>query len=113
MKRILFASCGLLFALCGLLPARAYAEERLPLQSPVLAGTALVLFVAAPLSVACWWALHDDDRTDQQVAVAGGLLVVWILGQLAVLRTFSWLQPAYLVCGAVLVVVGARHLARR
>ncbi|MGH3861618.1 hypothetical protein [Actinokineospora sp.] len=40
--------------------------------------------------------------------LAGLMLVGWILVQLAVIRTFSWLQPMCVVLGLVVVGLVAR-----
>jgi hypothetical protein len=36
---------------------------------------------------------------------AGGALVGWIVGQVAFLRAFSWLQPAYFAFGAAIAAL--------
>ena len=85
-------------------------DERLPFDSPVLAGLALVTVVGIPLTVLAWSAFTAGPRTDDMALGAGLLLIGWIVGQIAVIRAFSWFQPAYVVIGACFV--GASHRVR-
>jgi hypothetical protein len=45
--------------------------------------------------------------------IAGSLLVGWIVVQLAVIRTFSWLQPVMAAAGVVVLLSGLRVAGRR
>jgi hypothetical protein len=83
-------------------------DARLPLHSPVLGGLALAAFAAVPLSSLAAGAWRGAPDADDRAAVAGALLVAWILLELSVLRALSWLQPVYLAVGIALFLVGVR-----
>lgn len=83
-------------------------NQRLPLDSPVLAGAALAVIVAAPFSVLARCAWHGDPRTAPVAVLAGGLLVGWIAVQVVFLREFSWFQPTYAAIGAAFIAAGRR-----
>jgi fermentation-respiration switch protein FrsA (DUF1100 family) len=83
-------------------------DGRLPFDSPVLAGVALIVLVAVPLTALAWSAFSAGPRTDELALVSGVLLIGWIVGQVVVIRTFSWFQPLYLVIGVGFVVVSNR-----
>ncbi|SSC25740.1 Hypothetical protein KLENKIAIHU_4364, partial [Klenkia terrae] len=84
----------------------ARVRDRLPWDSPVLAGAALFVLVGLPMFVAAWAGARRRPATGDLTTLAGALLVGWIVGQVAVLATFSWFQPLCLLYGAVLVVLG-------
>jgi hypothetical protein len=83
---------------------------RLPLHSPVFAGIALACVVAVPATVVAVlaWRRHPRDR--DAAAVAGVLLVGWIVVELAVVRQFGALQVVYGLAGLGLVVSGSRRM---
>lgn len=83
-------------------------NDRLPLESPVLAGVALIAVVGIPLTVLAWSAWTGGPRTDDLALVAGVLLIGWIVGQVAVIRAFSPFQPAFLAVGVFLVAASHR-----
>jgi membrane protein DedA with SNARE-associated domain len=87
-------------------------NDRLPWDSLVLAGLALAVIVAVPLTLLAWSAWTGGSRTDDLSLVVGLVLIGWILGQIVVIRSFSWFQPAYLVIGAIFVLA-SRRLTRR
>jgi hypothetical protein len=86
--------------------------SRFPFASPVLAGTALLLVVALPTSVAAVAAWRGSPRTADLTALAGVLLVGWIVVQVLVIGEFSWFQPVYASIGLVLVALGLRLRVR-
>lgn len=88
-----WAFAGTLGLITGAVSLSPAAEDRLPLQSPILAGVALALVVGMPMTVVALTAAHGDPRTAQTAMVAGCALVGWILLQLVLLRELSWLQP--------------------
>jgi hypothetical protein len=88
-------------------------DHRLPWDSRVLAGAALALVVAVPLTALGWLAAFGHRRTGDAAVAAGVLLAGWIGVQLAVLRAFSWFQPTYLAIGAWLVALGLHLRAAR
>jgi len=64
-----------------------------------------------PMGTAAVAGLRGSPRTGDLAVVAGGALVAWIAGQVAIIRTFSWLQPACLAYGVG--VLGAGLALRR
>ncbi|WP_370328094.1 hypothetical protein [Euzebya sp.] len=86
-------------------------NRRLPFDSPVLGGLALMVVVAAPLTLLAWLAWVDDPRADRASVLVGVLLVGWIAVQIAFLRELSWFHPTYVAVGAVLIGVGLRRRA--
>jgi uncharacterized protein len=86
----------------------ATINERLPFDSLLLAGVALVAVVAVPLTALAWSAWAGGSRTDDLAFVAGLALIGWIVGQAAVIRAFSLFQPLYLAVGASLVAASHR-----
>ncbi|MFC7615412.1 hypothetical protein ACFQV2_19800 [Actinokineospora soli] len=80
---------------------------RLPWESPVLAGTALLLAVAVPMSVAAGLVWRRSRSGPVALLAAGLLLVAWILVQILFIRTFSWLQPVCFGYGFVVAWLGA------
>jgi dienelactone hydrolase len=83
-------------------------DDRLPFDSVLFAGLALVIVIAVPLTALSWSAFTAGSRTDDWALGAGLLLIAWIVGQIAVIRAFSWFQPVYLVIGAGLVAASHR-----
>lgn len=83
-------------------------DDRLPFGSLILAGLALVVVVAIPLSMLAWSAWNGGRRTADLALVAGILLIGWIVGQVAVIRAFSGFQPTYLVVGAGFIAASHR-----
>jgi hypothetical protein len=102
-------AAGLAFGFLGL-PAEL--EARLPLESPVLGGLALLLIVAVPCAVLAVAAARGSAWTDQAAVVAGGLLVGWIVVQLAFIRTLSFFHPFFIAVGIAFVVAGRGALRR-
>lgn len=85
---------------------------RLPFGSAALAGFALLLLVGVPMTVAavtCW---HGDPWAAVVLVGAGLALAGWIVVELLVIRTFSWLQPACFGYGLLLAWLGLRDRAR-
>jgi pimeloyl-ACP methyl ester carboxylesterase len=83
-------------------------DARLPFDSLVLAGLALAVSVAIPLTVLAWAASTRAPRTDVIALVAGLMLIAWIVVQVVVLRAFSLFQPTYLGIGAAFVAASHR-----
>lgn len=55
------------------------------------------------------WQAGQDRRSYPSVAIAAGsVAIVWILIQLAVIWTVSWVQPLCVVLSAVIVTLGPR-----
>lgn len=87
--------------------------DRFPWDSPVLAGSSLVVVVALPMTVTAYLALRGDRRWSGAAVVAGALLVGWIVVQVAVIRTFSWMQPVSAAAGLAVLAAGWRARRRR
>ncbi len=86
-------------------------SERLPFDSPVIGGIALMLVVAMPMSLLFIVARCESRRTRVTALVAGALLVGWIIVELVFIREFSWFHPLYVALGVVVILVGRRHSA--
>ena len=114
--------------LCGTVAVSAYAgavgliggglsfgppiDDRLPFASLLVAGLALLGFVAVPMSVATAAAARPGPFTAALVLAAGELLIAWIAVELTFIQTYSWLQPLYLVgAGAVVALAWLWHAA--
>jgi pimeloyl-ACP methyl ester carboxylesterase len=83
-------------------------NDRLPFDSLVLAGVALAVVVAIPLSVLAAAAWTGHPRTEQLSLAAGTALIAWIVVQLWILRSFSLLHVVYLAVGSYFVVASQR-----
>ncbi len=83
-------------------------DDRLPFDSLVLAGSALAVIVAIPLTMLAWSAWIGDHRTDDLSLVVGVALIGWIVVQLVILQAFSLFQAVYLSVGAVFIAASHR-----
>lgn len=117
----------------GLLAAGAYygswylteetAMSQLPMAPPgflpgdgwELGALALLVLVAAPMTVASLTAAVGHPTAAVAAMVAGALLMGWIVVQVLLIGLVFWLQPAMLVAGAVVLALGmwAYHPATR
>jgi uncharacterized membrane protein YjgN (DUF898 family) len=86
-------------------------NARLPYQSLFLAGMALLLVVVAPMTAAAVACIRDLRYARELVIGAGLLLVAWIGIELAIIRSYSWFHPAYLLL-AILVMISGCLLER-
>jgi hypothetical protein len=82
--------------------------SRIPAASPVLAGVALGVVVAVPMGATAVAGWRRSPWTADLAILAGGALVGWIAVEVAVIRSFSWLQPACAAYGAVVLALGLR-----
>jgi hypothetical protein len=80
-------------------------DARLPFGSLLVAGLALLGFVAVPMTVAAVAAARPGPFTAVLVLAAGELLIAWIAVELTVIQTYSWLQPPYLVAAGAVVAL--------
>jgi uncharacterized protein len=85
-------------------------DGRLPFDSLTLAGAALAMIVAIPLSALSWSAWTGHPRTNQLSLLVGIALIGWIVVQIVVLRSLSLFQALYL--GVGVYFVDASHLVR-
>jgi hypothetical protein len=83
-------------------------NDRLPWQSTALAGVALLLGVAVPMTLAAVAVWRGTPHAASAAVLAGLMLVGWIVVQLAVIRTFSWLQPVCVLLGLAVVYLATR-----
>jgi hypothetical protein len=86
-------------------------NARLPFHSLFLAGMALLLAVAAPMTAAAVACIRDLRYASELVIGAGLLLVVWIAVELAFIKSYSWFHPTYLGL-AILVLISGWLLER-
>jgi hypothetical protein len=86
-------------------------DARLPLDSLILAGLALLAIIAVPMTIAAVAAAKDAHHSSDLVFAAGLLLVVWIGVELAFIKAYSWFHPTYLV--AAVAVLGLAWLMDR
>ncbi|MGW0325598.1 hypothetical protein [Nocardia sp. NPDC003183] len=108
-----WAFAGALALITGALTLGPTAEDRLPWQSPILAGVLLALVVGLPMTVVTLDAAREDKRTAQTAMIAACALIGWILLQLLILREFSWLQPLCVVLAITIATLGAPPLTHR
>ncbi len=81
-------------------------DARLPFDSLLLAGLALLAIVAVPMTVAAIAAAKDTPHCPDLVFAAGLLLVVWIGVELAFIKAYSWFHPTYLAVAVVVLGLG-------
>ena len=80
-------------------------------SSWALPGLSLILVVAIPQLGGAFLLVTRRPRGALVAVLVGGLLVAWIVVQLAVLQRYFFLQPVIFAVGALQVVLGA-HLMR-
>jgi hypothetical protein len=85
---------------------------RLPFHSTAFAAIALALVVGLPMAVVTVLAATGHPRAAEAAMIAGALLVGWIGVQLAVIRTFSLLQPVMLIVGTAVFLTGVAVRSR-
>ncbi len=107
------AWAGALALLTGAADLGDTVDERLPVDSPVLAGLSLAVIVAVPLTLLAWSAWVGGPRTADLALAAGMLLMGWIVVQIVVIRQFSLFQPLYLAVGAGFVAASRRRALTR
>ena len=100
-----YGSAGLVL---GFLPGVDLLRPRLPFDSTLLGGLALLLVVAVPTSVTAVLAWRHDPRAADAALWSGVLLVGWIVVEVIVIRELSPLQPICAVLGLGLVAWGVR-----
>ncbi len=83
-------------------------NARLPFKSPAFAGAALTGVVALPMAAGMTLSWRAAQRTDSVATAAGLLLMGWIVVELAVIRSFSWLHPTYFIIGGAIAAAGLR-----
>ncbi|GAB1516695.1 hypothetical protein [Actinophytocola sp. KF-1] len=101
------ALAGSVLMAVGIVDLGNTVTARLPFESTAFAAIALAMVVGVPMAVVTILAATGDARTAEAAMIAGGLLVGWIGVQLALIRTFSLLQPVMLITGAAVFLAGA------
>ncbi len=84
-------------------------DQRLPLDSPVIGGLALIAVVGLPMMAAALACVRVSSRAQSFAIAAGAALVIWILVEIAVIRSFSFLQPTFLTVGVVIMLASVRR----
>lgn len=107
-----FGYAGALGLMTGAVHLSAAEIAELPLHSPALTGLAEVVMVAVPMTVVTRFAVKADVRTARAAVVAGALLLVWVVLEVAVLGEFSWLEAVLAAAGLVVLLVGLRDRTR-
>jgi hypothetical protein len=101
---------GAIGLVSGALSIGGQLEGRLPFDSPVLAGVALVVVVAVPFAVLAVAAWRGSHRTDLVACAAGVLLLGWLVVELVIIRELSFFQPFYAAIAAGFLWVGRAAL---
>ena len=105
------AAYGALGLASGHLSLGEPATSRLPFASPVIGGLALAVIVAVPNAAAAWLLWRGHPNAWRAAAWSGGLLLAWLVVEVAFIRQFS---PLQVVCGAagVALLLAGRRRAR-
>jgi hypothetical protein len=104
-----WAYAGALGLAAGGLDPGPAVTARLPLGSPVLAGLALLVVVAVPMTLAAVTAWRGSTAAAGLLVLAGAALVLWIAVEVVIIRTYSWMQPTCLGYGLLVVWLGRRN----
>lgn len=99
-------AAGLAF---GLIDLGTTIDERLPFHSPVFAAIALAALVAAPMTITSWLSYRARPQWRTAGVVAGTMLFGWIVVQLVLIQTFSWLQPVMAGIGLAVTITALRQ----
>jgi uncharacterized membrane protein YagU involved in acid resistance len=94
--------------IAGFLDLGAEVTDRLPFDSPVLGGIALIMTVAAPMTLVAVLAWRGDPRTGPVTVAAGVLQIWWIVVEVAFIQVFSFFHPIYIAIGIAFIVLGRR-----
>jgi hypothetical protein len=96
----------------GSIDLGATIDRRLPFDSLEFAAVALVVVVGLPMAAAAILSWRGGTKANLLAITAGALLVGWIAVEVLIIRSFSWLQPIFLLAGATIAFVGnrGRHL---
>ncbi len=92
----------------GVVSLGSTVQGRLPWHSSIFAAIMLAVIVGLPMAATSYLAATADRRAATAALVSGAALIGWILVQLALIRTGSWLQPVCVLLGAAILLLGAR-----
>ncbi len=123
-RRALGVACGLMSATAaagvvglvgGGIDLGPTIRRRLPRHSQGLGGAALAGIVGVPMGAAAVAGWRRSPRSGDLAVIAGTALAGWIVGQVAIIRTYFWLQPVCFAYGAGIAAagLGLRRRARR
>lgn len=104
----IWASAGAAGVATGLIELGAVVDSRLPWDSAPFAAVMLALSVGVPMAATSWLAGHDRRSYPGIAIAAGSAAIAWILIQLAVIRTVSWVQPLCVGLSVIVVILGLR-----
>jgi hypothetical protein len=102
------AYAGTVGLLGGGLHFTSAIDARLPWHSLPLAGTGLLVAVALPMTVTAWVNWRGHRRAADAAIVAGAALLAWIAIEIALIRTYSWMQPVCAGYGVLIAALGWR-----
>lgn len=86
--------------------AGAVPLEHTPFATPLVPGLLLSLVVGGTSALAAVLAYRRSERAIDATILAGGALVVWIVAEIALIRTGHWLQLIYGGLGLALLALG-------
>jgi hypothetical protein len=89
--------------------------RQLPVDTWVVPGVALAVLVAVPNLIAGVLAAIGHRWALKVSMVTGGVLVGWIIVQIAVIQQFFYLQPVMGICGLLTIILACLlpgHAAR-
>jgi len=86
--------------------------QHTPFESYVIPGLFLLIVVGGAMVTAAATVLLRPRRGAWASLIAGAILILWIIVQVAMIGYLSWLQPICLVLG-ILICVLALLLAKR
>ncbi|BDU05967.1 hypothetical protein [Nocardia cyriacigeorgica] len=87
--------------------------ERVPLQSPALAGTLLLIVVGIPMTSTCAMAVARPGAVPAMAMLSGITLLAWVCVQPIIIGQVHWLQPAFGLLGSAVALLGAAMRGRR
>lgn len=76
-----------------------------PFDSWVLPGVALLVVIAAPMTIAAAAEITRATWAYRMSLAAGALQIGWIVAQVLVLRRYFFLQPVLFVLGALVILL--------
>jgi hypothetical protein len=88
-------------------------DARLPFESPVFGGVALIVLVALPFAALAWFTARGHLFADVASITAGLTLIAWLIVELAFIRELSFLHPLLGSVGVAFVLSGRRAVRSR
>lgn len=96
----------------GDIPIPRRLIDRTPFPSAAIPGAVLSTVVGGSALAAAATLLSGRPEAPDVVALSGLMLSGWIAVQVAMIREFSWLQPAYFALGMALLATGLNERER-